>query len=122
MNTSAPFPAVLSYTADLRHGITVQRAIRSVGLGVEDGSSFTSALVRIRERADLYQTNLNAVTLREDTLFDTSVELPANLVEGVYTTRLFLTRDGAVIAEASETIYVEKVGLCLLYTSDAADE
>ena len=32
--------------------------------------------------------------LREQTLFDTSVRLPANLTEGVYLTRIFLTRGG----------------------------
>ncbi|QFU07873.1 Putative transmembrane protein (Alph_Pro_TM) [Rhodobacteraceae bacterium THAF1] len=111
VNTTGPLSLVLTQTADLRHGITINRAIRSVGLGVQDGSNFTDAVVRIREEADLYQVNQNAVTLRQDTLFDTSVELPANLVDGIYTARLFLTRDGQVVSQASETIYVEKVGL-----------
>ena len=111
VNTTGPLSMVLTHTSDLRHGITIRRVIRSVGLGVHDGPDFTDALIRIREDADLYQVNQNAVVLRQDTLFDTSVALPANLVDGVYTARLFLTRDGQVVSQASETIYVTKVGL-----------
>jgi hypothetical protein len=40
------------------------------------------------------------VDLAEATLFRTSVALPANLTEGNYTVRFFLTRDGAVIDSA----------------------
>ncbi|SPJ26256.1 TIGR02186 family protein [Palleronia abyssalis] len=119
VNTTAALETVLGYTSDLRHEITVREAIRSVGAPaeIEDSPAFTEALIRIREANTLYQTNVGAVTIRQDTLFDTSVVLPANLVEGVYTSRIFLTREGAVIAQASETIYVEKVGLeRFLYT------
>ena len=113
VNTSGHLRDVLTHTSDLRHSITVLRAIRSVGAPatIEDPTSFTEALIRIRESNGLYQTNLSAVTVREGTLFDTSVALPANLVEGIYTSRLFLTREGQVVAQASAAINVEKVGL-----------
>lgn len=113
VNTSAPLRDVLTHTSDMRHSITVEQAIRFVGASglVEDPARFTEALIRIRERSTLYQTNISAVTVREGTLFNTSVVLPANLVEGVYTSRLFLTRNGMVVAEASAAINVEKVGL-----------
>lgn len=113
VNSSGPLRDVLTHTSDMRHSITVEQAIRLVGASglVEDPSRFTEALIRIRERNGLYQTNISAVTVRESTLFDTSVVLPANLVEGVYTSRLFLTRNGVVVAQASAAINVEKVGL-----------
>lgn len=113
VNTSGPLDEVLSNTSDLRHKITTLRAIRSVGapMDVTDSTVFTDALVRIRERAGLYQTNIGAVNVREQTLFDTSVELPANLVEGLYESRIFLTRGGRVIAQYATGINVEKVGL-----------
>lgn len=113
VNTSGPIERILNYTSDLRHEITVGEAIRSVGAppDVEDSLAFTQALVRIREANGLYQTNIGAVTVREETLFNTSFILPANLVEGVYTARLFLTSGGEVVSEASQMIYVEKVGL-----------
>ena len=111
--TSGPLQDVLNRTEDLRYKVSVPRAIRSVGApqDISDSLAFTDALVRIREESGLYQTNPNAVTVREETLFNTSFVLPANLIEGVYPARLFLTAHGQVVTESSETIYVEKVGL-----------
>ena len=51
------------------------------------------------------------VELSEDTLFATSLSLPANLVEGDYTARIFLTRGGAVVDQYDTIIDVRKVGL-----------
>lgn len=113
VNTSGELEDILKHVDDMRHAITVRRAIRAVGAtaSVPDPTAFTDALVRIRMRGDLYQTNIGDVEVRESTLFDTSVRLPANLVEGIYTARIFLTRDGQVVSQASSAINVEKVGL-----------
>ncbi|MEN8935704.1 MAG: TIGR02186 family protein, partial [Planktotalea arctica] len=37
--------------------------------------------------------------------------MPANLTEGVYSTRIFLTRSGKVVSEYETEIEVSKVGL-----------
>lgn len=109
--TTSTFQETLSFTEDLRHRVSIPQAIRAVGLGVDDSASFTEALIRIRENADLYQMIEGGVTLRDNTLFDTSVRLPANLVEGDYRTRIFLTRDGNVLDVFEQDIAVRKVGL-----------
>jgi len=111
--SSGPLNSVLSNTEDLRYKITVDRAIRSVGApsGIEDTMSFTDALIRIRENAGLYQNLENAVAVDQQTLFRTAIEMPANLTEGNYATRIFLTRDGQVISDYETVIDVRKVGL-----------
>lgn len=111
--TSAPWQESIRDTEDLRHKISVNRAIRAVGVASEVGDvdAFVGALIRIREARDLYQTNVGTVEFDESTLFNTSVQLPANLTEGNYRTRFFLTRDGRVIDIHETVIYVEKVGL-----------
>ncbi|WP_425051366.1 TIGR02186 family protein [Psychromarinibacter sp. S121] len=111
--TSGPFYEVMSNVEDLRHKVSLTRAIRSVGAPatVADASQFTAALMRIRERSDLYQLHEGTVEVREETLFRTSVGLPANLHEGNYTTRIFLTRGGTVVDAFETVIYVQKVGL-----------
>jgi uncharacterized protein (TIGR02186 family) len=115
--TSGPWAEVISDTEDLRHGISVERSIRAVGVDVPDSPAFIEALIRIRSDRDLYQTRIGTVEITEDTLFRTSVALPANLTEGEYTTRFFLTRDRRVIDERQTTIFVQKVGLeRFLYT------
>lgn len=111
--TSGPLDEVLTNTEDLRHRVSIPRAIRSVGAAsmAEDVESFTDALVRIRKRKDAYQLRENTVALDEQTLFRTAISLPANLTEGAYSTRIFLTREGRVVAQFETVIDVRKVGL-----------
>ncbi len=111
--TSGPFNDVLRHTEDLRHKVSIPRAIRSVGAPAEIGDSraFTRALIRIREKNNLFQMLEGAVAVEQQTLFRTSISLPANLTEGPYQTRVFLTRDGHVISQFETEIDVYKVGL-----------
>lgn len=111
--TTAPIGEVLSYTEDLRHRITINRAIRSVGAPdtVKDAASFTAAIIRIRRDNDLYQTLESQVALDQQTLFRTAIKMPANLTEGDYATRIFLTRNGQVVSSYQTFIDVRKVGL-----------
>ena len=80
-------------------------------MNIQDSESFTDALIRIRKANGLYQELDNHVDVAEQTLFRTSVGLPANLTEGDYRTRIFLVREGSVVAEFDTTIDVRKVGL-----------
>lgn len=111
--TSAPFQQVLSDTEDLRYKISIPRAIRSVGapMSVADAQSFSDAVVRIRKANDLFQLREGSVEFSEETLFKTSIAMPANLTEGDYSTRIFLTRSGKVVSEYETKIDVRKVGL-----------
>lgn len=111
--TSAPWDEVITDVEDLRHKVSVPRAIRSVGapMNILDSQSFTDALIRIRESEGLYQLRASSVQLRESTLFDTAISMPANIVEGLYSTRVFLTRGGRVVSQHASVIEVRKVGL-----------
>ena len=103
----------LSDVEDLRYKISVPRAIRSVGapMDVENAASFTEAVIRIRSNSDLYQLLENSVEVEAQTLFQTSVRMPAALTEGDYVTRIFLTRSGKVVSSYETAIDVRKVGL-----------
>jgi uncharacterized protein (TIGR02186 family) len=111
--TSAPFREALSDTQDLRHRVSIPRAIRSVGapMEVENAASFVQAVIRIRKANGLYQLRENSVEVAEQTLFKTSIAMPANLIEGDYQTRILLTRSGEVVSEFNTVIEVKKVGL-----------
>lgn len=113
VQTSGPLRDVLKDVEDLRHRISVPRAIRSVGApsNIENAETFTEALIRIRSKSDLYQLREGAVTVSEQTLFRTAVRLPAALTEGNYVTRIFLTRGGNVVSSYDTTIDVQKVGM-----------
>ena len=109
--TSGPWSQVLTEVEDLRHGVSIPRAIRAVGAGVPDSQSFTDAVIRIRKDAGLYQVLEGGVDLREQTLFSSAIAMPANLTEGAYPTRILLTRDGEVVSQFQTEIDVRKVGL-----------
>ena len=111
--TTGPLDDVLTNVEDLRHKISIPRAIRSVGApgSVEDAQKFTDALIRIRKANNAYQMLEGAVALDEQTLFRTAIELPANLTEGAYRTRILLTRQGRVVSDFETVIDVRKVGL-----------
>ncbi|MDX1821303.1 MAG: TIGR02186 family protein [Paracoccaceae bacterium] len=111
--TSGPLTEVLSETENLRHRVSIPLAIRSVGAPetVGDAQSFTEALIRIRTENGLYALLESAVEVQEQTLFRASISLPANLTEGDYLTRIFLAREGDVVAQYETVIDVRKVGL-----------
>ena len=109
--TSAPWTDVILDIEDLRHKISIDRAIRAVGLGREDRDVFIQALMRIKESQDAYLNAFGSVEVSEETLFTTSIRLPANLTEGDYKARFFITRGGAVLDMHDTTINVSKVGL-----------
>ena len=110
--TSGPMGDVLLPIEDLNHAISWQRRI--VGEGGESflqTSDFTEAFMRIKADEGLYQILENSVDVEDSTLFHTRINLPSNITEGNYRTRIFLTRDGRVIDEFTTEIPVFKVGL-----------
>ena len=111
VSTSAPWREVIKDIEDLRNKVSIDRAIRAVGLERRDGGDFVKALIRIRRDEDAYFNDFGGVEVSEETLFRASVKLPANLTEGDYITRFFLTRGGEVIDVHQSMIDVRKVGL-----------
>ena len=111
--TSGPLNDILRQTEDLRHSISIPRAIRTVGAAsvTQNPASFTQAVIRIREKEGVYQVLENTVELDQQTLFRTNVSLPSNLTEGSYYTRVFLLREGHVVSRFDTVIDVRKVGL-----------
>ncbi len=111
--TTGPWREIISDVEDLRWKISIERAIRSVGAPqhILDSQAFTEALIRLQKRAGLYRLEEGAVSLADQTLFRAAIALPANLVEGDYTARIFLTRGRKVIDHFETRVPVRKVGL-----------
>jgi uncharacterized protein (TIGR02186 family) len=117
VSTSMPWLDIISDTEDLRHRISIPRAIRAVDTRVTDTEVFNDALKRIRETQGKFGIYENGVLLDQDTLFQTRIPMPANLTAGDYKTKIYLTRDRAVVSSFETTIDVRKVGMeDFLYT------
>ena len=111
--STVPLPQALSEIDNLRYRITIPRVIRAVGITgeAEDAPAFVTALLRLREATGSYRLTEGNVSFKEATLFRTDMVLPANLVEGDYRVRLFLTRGGHVVDWQEQVIPVRKAGL-----------
>lgn len=111
--TTRPWDEIISDTENLRHTISIPNAIRSVGapMDVTNAQDFSEAVIRINKNKGKYILSENTVKLREGTLFSTAIQLPADLTEGDYETKVFLLRDKKVVSEFVTMIDVRKVGL-----------
>ena len=109
--STGPLREILSPAADLRHAITLPRAIRSVAAGPGQSQSYLAALIRIRTAEGAYRRGEEEVELLEGRLFRTEIALPPNLTEGDYVARIYLTQDRRVTASYATTLEVRKVGL-----------
>lgn len=115
------FRDTVSRTDDLRYRIGIDYAIRLIDAPawVEDREEYRRAVVRIRESEGLYAFLPGTVTVTEETLFETRIKLPANLIEGDYSARIFLIRDKAVRDVFTDRIEVRRAGLGRLIYSTA---
>lgn len=104
---------ILSRAENLRHRITIPRAIGFTGEVAPqiDPAPFVEALIRIRQAEGKYALGEGGAGLAQDTLFHAEVRLPANLTEGDYRVRMFLLRGGVVLDVEEQTIPVAKAGL-----------
>jgi uncharacterized protein (TIGR02186 family) len=111
--TTGPLTRILKDTDNLRYRITIPRVIRAVGITseAENAGDFVQSFLRIRADEGLYRTDQGAVEFLEETLFRADVALPANLTDGEYRVRIFLTRDGRVVDHQERVIGVRKTGI-----------
>jgi uncharacterized protein (TIGR02186 family) len=102
---------ILKPSEDVKYKISVTQTIRASGAAVADQADYLAALQRIKAASGSYKLGRDTVLLLRQALFRTDVTLPANLIEGTYKVRIFLTRGGQVIDLQNSQIEVHKTGL-----------
>lgn len=122
--TSGPIREILSFTDELRHRIGLDHVIQLIdppAWAREEREDYRRAVARIREAEGLYTIRPNTVKLVDNTLFETRIKLPADLIEGDYAARIFLLRDKKVLDVYEDTIEVRRAGIGQLIYSSAQD-
>lgn len=71
---------------------------------------FASGLVDLMTRGGLYDQAENAVTIKEQVLYQARISLPSNVHTGAYTAETFAIARGRVVASAISHVEVRKVG------------
>ncbi len=110
--TTGPLEEILTDELRKEHAIGLEYAVRLPEHDLApDTETFNEAIARIRVANGLYSEREGAVSFGAETLFNTDIELPSNLVEGDYTAKIFLIRDRQIIGQVAVQISVRKTGL-----------
>lgn len=102
---------ILSPAEDAKYHITIPQTINAAAAPTADQAPYIEALQRIRQASGSFVLAPDSVLLLRQALFRTDISLPANLVEGPYKVRIFLTRGGAVVDMQESQIDVQKAGV-----------
>jgi len=112
--STSPLKDILSNADTTLYSIGMQNVIyipNFSNLSTLDVNSFKEALIRLRQRAGLYRQSASGVTVTGNTLFQTRLQMPENIVSGDYRVRVFLVKDQKVQDVMTSDIYVRKAGL-----------
>lgn len=120
------YPSVPGFYAALStrpfRAITSDKALKKLEIGLNnldlgrvskdnpDEERFRSAVIRLKEKQNLFQQRDGAVAFIGRSLFRATVALPVNVPIGRYTADIYLFRDGQVISKNQSTLEVNKAG------------
>ncbi len=98
------------------HEIGFDRARMYPGKGVSgltppEVDAYKSAVIRLKERDRLYVRDPYGVAFTGRSLFRATVRLPANIPVGPLDARVFLFRDGQLLATTKSSVMLERQGL-----------
>lgn len=110
--TSAPVEGLAPPAVLHRHeiGLDNLRLVPEGDASPETVAEFRAALIRNKQRADLYGTETGQVAFLGQRLFRTTIYFPANVPTGLYTVSVFLIRDGDVVSAQTTPLSVSKIG------------
>lgn len=122
--STGPLADILSTEEDRLHRVSIPMEIGTVRMKAGAGatSDYLAAFARIKQASGTYLLAPDSVLLLQQSLFRTEVTLPANLVEGEYRVRIFLTRGGKVVDLQESQIEVSKAGVERLLFRMAQDQ
>lgn len=94
-------------------GITPEPLVRAAARNPDDPAleTYVGALVRLKQRQNLYLTNPGAVRRLQGGLFRIDLSLPDRTPPGLYTVRVVLFRDGRPTATVTNTLLISRQGL-----------
>ncbi|HKX78701.1 MAG TPA: TIGR02186 family protein [Novosphingobium sp.] len=76
----------------------------------EEQARFAKGLVDLNVSNGLYRQGEGSVTVSEQVLYQARITLPSSVPTGIYTAETFAISKGRVVASASSTVTVEKLG------------
>lgn len=110
--SAKPLSDVLSPVARVRHeiGFDYLHLVPARAAAQQEVEEFRRALIRNKQREELYLEETGKVSFLGARLFRTRIYFPSNVPTGTYTADVFLVRDGNVVSAQSTPLVVGKVG------------
>jgi uncharacterized protein (TIGR02186 family) len=122
VSSTRPLARVVSMDTRTIEGL----GLRHIGLGAATGLGptgaetplsedelkiFSQALLRNKQNQNLYRAEPSGVAFLGRSLFRATVDIPANVPNGLYTAKVFLVSDGQISDAASTPLFVVKSGM-----------
>jgi len=82
----------------------------SSNVALADRDDFREAFIRLRQEMGLYSEQETSIEFLTDTMFRTTIPLPANIPVGDYKVKSFLFHQGEVVSRTQQTLAVAKIG------------
>lgn len=73
-------------------------------------AAFTAALIRNKQRVNLFSSAVGKIKFQDRRLFRTEVEFPSNVPIGTYTVTVYLVKGGAIVDREETPLRVSKTG------------
>ncbi len=113
--SSRPLDEIAGPGALQRHEIGVEqvrfRPATGQSTDPEEVATFRAALIRNKQRMQLYPQEVGEVSFLGRTLFRTRLAFPANVPPGSYQVQVFQFRNGSVVSAQSSPLGISKIGL-----------
>lgn len=112
--SSAPLDQIAGPEVLARHELGVDHLrlepVDAAGLDPDQIAAFRAALVRNKQRQQLYSTAPPSVSFLGPNLFRTTLSFPANVPPGIYQVQVFEIEDGYVKDAQRSALVISKVG------------
>ena len=74
-------------------------------------NKYKSEIIDINKKKEKFFEGIKPIELKENILFSTSIDLPSNLIEGNYLTKMHVIKDDMIIYTSETIIEVRKIGI-----------
>ena len=110
--SSRPLADLVPPAVAARHQIGIEnvRLTAPEGTGTERARIFRDALVRNKQRAELYAKTPGTIAFLGNRLFRTNLHFPANAPVGTYEVQVLLFRGGEVASASITPLIVSRIG------------
>lgn len=109
--SSKPINQLLTSAQRARYGLGLKQAIDKIKTNPvpKNALDFSNSLIKLKKKNHQYIVDAHAVKIIGQSLFSTTIKLPAQLPLGVYHVDIYLIHHGKVVATESRQIKVAQV-------------